>query len=150
MPFSYYSYILSPDDQSCILPLVLPPTTLSTIFGCEAVTVGTAVTLNSGNQLTLIWRQHTAEKKTHSSVQSATIFSPVAETTSKVLFILPTVKCGMYSIFKLHCALKIVNHLPVWQLCLTTLVGVKPFPFPLTLSLTLTLDTNGSTLNTRK
>lgn len=62
MPFSYYSYILSPDDQSCILPLVLPPTTLSTIFGCEAVTVGTAVTLNSGNQLTLIWRQHTAEK----------------------------------------------------------------------------------------
>lgn len=148
MPFSYYSYILSPDDQSCILPLVLPPTTLSTIFGCEAVTVGTAVTLNSGNQLTLHLETAHSRKKTHSSVQSATIFSPVAETTSKVLFIFPTVKCGMYSIFKLHCALKIVNHLPVWQLCLTTLVGLKPFP--LTLSLTLTLDTNGSTLNTRK
>lgn len=33
---SYIHYIhqtLSPDDQSCILPLVLPPTTLSTILG---------------------------------------------------------------------------------------------------------------------
>jgi hypothetical protein len=93
-------------DQSWIRPLVFPPTTWSTRLGWLAVTAGTAVTLcesqhgstdrgvvRSGGPV--VSRNIPLPRRTHASVQSDTILSPVAATTSRLRFMLPTVKWGM-------------------------------------------------------